>query len=573
MARKITVPPDAVSSRKDVVDSRSEDDDYEVHMEGLKRRSTKDSKPINWQTEFKGEPLYQTYRQTIILKEIKCQTAEAASSQTDSEYESITSIPEEFSSSGWGSNPQLPRNTLWQNLRTVRESGVLGTMSGEERKLQESMFEVLTSEASYLKSLNVLVDHFENSKELNETIILRDKEILFSSINRVKDVSERFLEDMEARVEESVRISDVCDIIHHHAQKYFQIYINYVRNQLYQEQKYSHLMESNSHFAAVIVRLQELPDCQRLPLMSFLLLPFQRITRIKMLIENILQKTKEGSTNEENATKALGVVSKIIDECSAEVGKMKQMEELIDIAKKLEFDKLKAIPIISQARYLEKRGEITEISQRGNLFGMKPKSVALYLFLFNDLLLITSRKSADRYLVMDHAHRSMVEVHSCTQSSERQNCFLLTLIENHQGKQLERLVKVHTQSDLQRWLDALPAHKLHSSESFSDEKIYEQWDCPQVQCLVAYTAQQADELSLEPADLVNVTRKTPEGWYEGTKLSTGKKGWFPSTQVREITDEHVRRRNLRDRSRLLRAAQELQRKHRPKEKKRNVVSL
>uniref|UniRef100_A0A4W3HPG8 DH domain-containing protein n=1 Tax=Callorhinchus milii TaxID=7868 RepID=A0A4W3HPG8_CALMI len=344
-------------------------------------RSTKDSKPINWQTEFKGgeeqllsynKPLYQTYRQTIILKEIKCQT--------------------EFSSSGWGSNPQLPRNTLWQNLRTVRESGVLGTMSGEERKLQESMFEVLTSEASYLKSLNVLVDHFENSKELNETIILRDKEILFSSINRVKDVSERFLEDMEARVEESVRISDVCDIIHHHAQKYFQIYINYVRNQLYQEQKYSHLMESNSHFAAVIVRLQELPDCQRLPLMSFLLLPFQRITRIKMLIENILQKTKEGSTNEENATKALGVVSKIIDECSAEVGKMKQMEELIDIAKKLEFDKLKAIPIISQARYLEKRGEITEISQRGNLFGMKPKSVALYLFLFNDLLLITSRK-------------------------------------------------------------------------------------------------------------------------------------------------------------------------------------
>lgn len=43
--------------------------------------------------------------------------------------------------------------------------------------------------------------------------------------------------------------------------------------------------KTNAQFAAVISRLQESPQCQRLPFMSFLLLPFQRITRIKMLIE------------------------------------------------------------------------------------------------------------------------------------------------------------------------------------------------------------------------------------------------------------------------------------------------
>lgn len=43
--------------------------------------------------------------------------------------------------------------------------------------------------------------------------------------------------------------------------------------------------KNNGQFAAVITRLQESPQCQRLPFMSFLLLPFQRITRIKMLIE------------------------------------------------------------------------------------------------------------------------------------------------------------------------------------------------------------------------------------------------------------------------------------------------
>lgn len=43
--------------------------------------------------------------------------------------------------------------------------------------------------------------------------------------------------------------------------------------------------KNNVQFATVITRLQESPQCQRLPFMSFLLLPFQRITRIKMLIE------------------------------------------------------------------------------------------------------------------------------------------------------------------------------------------------------------------------------------------------------------------------------------------------
>lgn len=36
-------------------------------------------------------------------------------------------------------------------------------------------------------------------------------------------------------------------------------------------------------------------------------------------------------------------------------------------------------------------------------------------------------------------------------------------------------------------------------------------DCPQVQCVEQYIAQQADELALEPTEIVNVIRKTNEG--------------------------------------------------------------
>lgn len=57
--------------------------------------------------------------------------------------------------------------------------------------LQQSMFEVLTSEASYLRSLRVLTEHFLLSRELNDTIIIRDQKTLFSNILRVREVSER----------------------------------------------------------------------------------------------------------------------------------------------------------------------------------------------------------------------------------------------------------------------------------------------------------------------------------------------------------------------------------------------
>ncbi|CAM9161058.1 unnamed protein product, partial [Lampetra fluviatilis] len=82
--------------------------------------------------------------------------------------------------------------------------------------------------------------------------------------------------------------------------------------------------------------------------------------------------------------------------------------------------------------------------------------------------------------------------------------------------------------------------------------------CPQVQCVHAYAAQQADELALEQADVVNVTRKTPDGWMQGVRLADDQRGWFPACYVEEITNYHVRARNLRERFRVMCAAQRLQ---------------
>ncbi|KAK5875858.1 hypothetical protein CesoFtcFv8_026896 [Champsocephalus esox] len=539
---------------------------------GSLRRETS----FSWESRLQDEPLYQTYRATVITKEIRRQTVCRNISKTSVDYAMDWTARHPGASTGTGastgsgtsagSGPGPPRSstlptpgqsTLWQDLPAVREAGVLEQLTPEQCKYQESMFEVLTSEASYLRSLRVLTEHFLDSRELEETMIIREKKTLFSNILRIREVSERFLKDLEDRIFHDVVFSDICDIIHYHAQHNFPAYIDYVRNQIYQDKTYTSLLKNNMQFATVITRLQESPKCQRLPFMSFLLLPFQRITRIKMLIENILKRTKERTAEEQTASKALASVSKIIVECNTQVGQMRQMEELIHIHQTLEFDKLKAVPIISQTRHLEKKGELQEMSKGATLFHMRPKFTPIYLFLFNDLLIIAAKKGTERFVVLDHAHRSLVQVQAADEggggsSGPLEHCFNLTLLENHQGRMMERLLKAPSQSDMHRWMAAFPNPT--NPDRDEDEVIYEDWDCPQVQCVEQYVAQQADELTLEPTEIINVIRKTNEGLYEGIRLSDGQKGWFPVGNVIEITNEHVRRRNLRERYRVMQAA-------------------
>ncbi|XP_037334931.2 rho guanine nucleotide exchange factor 15 [Pungitius pungitius] len=521
---------------------------------------------FSWESRLQDEPLYQTYRASVITKEIRRQTVCRNVSKTSVDY-AMDRAPrrsgaENAASAAAGGSPKgvataAPSQcTLWQDQPQVLESGVLEKLTPEQCKYQESMFEVLTSEASYLRSLRVLIEHFMNSRELEETMIIRDRKTLFSNILRIREVSERFLKDLDQHISQEVVFQDICDIIHYHAQHNFPAYIDYVRNQIYQDKTYSSLLKNNPSFATVIARLQESPQCQRLPFMSFLLLPFQRITRIKMLLENILRRTKEKTAEEETASKALTSVSKIIDECNTQVGKMRQMEELYHVSQTLEFDKLKAVPLISQTRYLEKKGELQEMSKGGTIFNMRPKFNPVYLFLFNDLLIIAAKKGTERFVVLDYAHRSLVQVLSAVESGvaavgSLEHCFNLTLLENHQGRMMERLLRAPSQSDMHRWMAAFPNPT--NPDQHEEEVIYEDWDCPQVQCVEQYVAQQADELALEPTDIVNVTRKT-EGCYEGIRLSDGQKGWFPAANVMEITNEHVRRRNLRERYRVMQAA-------------------
>ncbi|KAF6298014.1 Rho guanine nucleotide exchange factor 15 [Rhinolophus ferrumequinum] len=479
------------------------------------------------------EPLYQTYRAAVLSEELWGVSEDGGPSPTNpGEGPTFT-------------RPPGPRNTLWQELPVVRASGLLDTLSPQERRMQESLFEVVTSEASYLRSLRLLTDTFVLSQALRDTLTPRDHHTLFSNVQRVQEVSERFLGTLLSRVRSSPHISDLCDVVHAHAVGPFSVYIDYVRNQQYQEETYSRLMDTNVRFSTELRRLQSLPKCERLPLPSFLLLPFQRITRLRMLLQNILHQTEEGSSRHENAQKALGAISKIIERCSAEVGRMKQTEELIRLTQRLRFHKVKALPLVSWSRRLELQGELTELGCRrgGVLFTSRPRFTPLCLLLFSDLLLITQPKSGQRLQVLDYAHRSLVQAQQVPDPSGPPT-FRLSLLSNHQGRPTHRLLQASSLSDMQRWLGAFPTP---GPLPCSPDTIYEDCDCSQDLCSETSAPAKTEGRGLESRAPPKHLHKSPEGWLKGLP------GAFPAQLVCEVTGEHERRKHLRQHQKLLEA--------------------
>jgi len=471
---------------------------------------------------------------------------------------------------------------LWAHLPSVRNSGFLESVSPEERKRQEAMFEVITSEASYLKSLDILVTHFMMNRNFfpnpnlpsddpnEEQLIDRHQyHFLFTGISAVKAVSERFLKDLRRRQQQSVLIKSISDILQDYAENYFQCYIKYVSNQVFQDRTLQALLHSSTRFQEVLYKLERDPVCQGLPMQSFLNLPMQRVTRLPLLVDAIVSRCETNSEEKASAELALKAISKLVHGANEGARKMERTEEMYFIQKMLTF-KTKPIPLISASRWLVKKGDVMCLYEDGRLSQFKNqirqifkgKCKGIYLFLFTDIILICKVKGDQQYKVIDHCQRSLFKVEVMTHVPDPEPpkvgtlninplryVFTLVLLENVNGKTVDYHCFLSTETNKTRWLEAF--NPTIASPSVEGESVYDSFDCPQNQVIHPYQAQQSDELTLIEGDIIHVLRKLPDGWAEGQRMRDNERGWFPISYTDEIDSKHMRAKNLMQRYRLL----------------------
>ncbi|CAG5011630.1 unnamed protein product [Parnassius apollo] len=504
---------------------------------------------------FTHEPLYQFYNAAKV--ESTCRE----SGDSDSDGYEAGAAPARPSAMALVA-PRGPARTLWCEVPEVLNSAVLSSLAPAQKRLQEAKFEVLTSEASYLNSLNVLEAHFISHPAFRDPQVLppEDWEALFGSILPVRRCSQLLMGELEKCWQENILLQDICDIVRRHAEARFHVYVKYCEQQAAMVRTLQRLRARPS-FAAALHRLEAHPACQSLSLHSFLLLPMQRVTRLPLLLDAVLRSLQPADREHDACVLALATLNHFVSQCNEGARNTERIEEMFRLAKAIEFPpQVRDPPLLGPAcsrrdrkpvRWLVRSGEVTHLIWKADelklTFGKKFHKVQLYLFLFNDLLVITKKKGEESFAAVDWCARSLLE--TCGGEAAppaAKHALLLTLLENRDARTVEMLVSCASETEVRRWGEALSP-----PEARAGEAVYAGWDCPQVAALHAYTPAQPDELPLAEGDVVNVTRKTQEGWYYGERTRDGEAGWFPGSYTVEIASAHVRARNLRQRYRLL----------------------
>ncbi|XP_029434010.1 rho guanine nucleotide exchange factor 16 [Rhinatrema bivittatum] len=454
-----------------------------------------------------------------------------------------------------------PAQLIWSQLPQVQETGILDRLAPEERKRQEAIFEIITSEYSYQHSLGILFRLFKKSEELKQIMTVTEHHHLFSNVGDILEASERFFEDLEKRHKDNPIIHDISDIVEEHAVKHFKPYVIYCSNEMYQQRTLQKLLASNPSFKETLKQIEMSPECGGLPMISFLILPMQRVTRLPLLMDTICQKTNSNLPEHEAATRALKAISKLVKQCNEGARTMERTELMYTLQTQLDFGKIKPFPLTSSSRWLKKRGELQLVEESGIFrkgFG-RPSS---YLFLFNDVLIRTKKKSEESYMVMDYAMMDQLAVDKIenndpqlsppgkpgtsgtSRSPSGPYLFQVTMRRNSEGRPDQIVLAADSLSDRARWITALE----EKEEAKKDERANKE-GLRQVEIIKAYFSKQTDEISLQQADVVLVLQEE-DGWYRGERLRDGEKGWFPETCAQEITNRIVVERNVRRMERL-----------------------
>ncbi|NXS96303.1 ARHGG factor, partial [Jacana jacana] len=169
-------------------------------------------------------------------------------------------------------------------------------------------------------------------------------------------------------------------------------------------------------------------------------------------------------------------------------------------------------PLISASRWLLKRGELyLLLSEEAGIF-RRGAGRLCYLFLFNDVLIITKKKSEESYTVMNYATLDQITVekmentdppsptHSKAGSSVPARGYLLRVVmeRDSEGRREEVVLSAETLSDRARWIAALMHREREKPDTTPKGEL------SQVEITRAYVAKEADEISLQQTDVVLV---------------------------------------------------------------------
>ncbi|XP_059472398.1 rho guanine nucleotide exchange factor 26-like [Neocloeon triangulifer] len=481
---------------------------------------------------FIGEPFYQDY--LLAIAEENAEKLLQRGMNEDSVYEVVHSFEEKGC-------------TQWFNNFKVQISGLLGKLSDDERELASILYELVASEAAYLKSLRTLDLHFVRNTDFYDDAVLspEDRHFLFSGTADHIANSQRLLYAMEGCWEKDLLLNELCSIIHNNAiSSSARALTSACYNQRIVAPTLKRLME-NLEFSEALIRMENSHVCGRHSLLSYLTLPIKRLGRVKLLLDamkSILAKMDDPEKMGLRATceSAHAAVDRLITR--AELGAKKALSDqsLQTLASRLSFNRIPSLALNAEGRLLVHHGDWRILGRRENGRGaFKPKvpQKELLAFLLTDILLLVdplASSSTGRLEVFEYSARSDIQLRTIGPGCQEpmpgylsndpaaKNSLYLSF-RDQSGKLVEMVIGCDNPADKARWLGATRDESNSSRPSPPPRRRR-----PAIlKAVKAYSPSLPDELMLTPGDIIALSRNPGNGWVQGKCVLDGFSGWFP----------------------------------------------
>uniref|UniRef100_A0A8C2WX04 Pleckstrin homology and RhoGEF domain containing G5 n=1 Tax=Cyclopterus lumpus TaxID=8103 RepID=A0A8C2WX04_CYCLU len=288
----------------------------------------------------------------------------------------------------------------WQMLLDNSE-----TLTRRQFHQQEAIWELLHTEATYIKKLRVITDLFLcGLLNLQESGLLTEVEPakLFSNIQEIVRLHTSLWNQVMLPVLEKARqaraLLDPTDL-HHGFRTFgsrFQPYIRYCMEEEGCMENMRTLLRDNELFRTYVTWVETHKQCNRLKLPDMLAKPHQRLTKYPLLLKRVLKKTDELSVaavegfinsvesqmRQRQEQQKLATISARIDSYEAVEGSSEEVEKILKEYNR--FDLMAPMRGISpeETRQLHLEGALR--MKEG-----KDSRMEVYCVLFTDLLLIT----------------------------------------------------------------------------------------------------------------------------------------------------------------------------------------
>ncbi|KAF8888235.1 hypothetical protein BD779DRAFT_1524285 [Infundibulicybe gibba] len=265
----------------------------------------------------------------------------------------------------------------WASL--VDKTALEGLPAGERRR-QETIFELINTEAAYVRDLQLIVEVFYSS--MLPLLDRKEVTVIFANIEDLLLTNTGFVSSLEERQKECrLYVDKIGDILQNHMSN-MGVYMEYCVNQGTAIKVLKSLRDTKPDLAAHLQELRDDPAVRNLDLSSYLLAPMQRVTKYPLLIKQILSYTDAGDERM-MVQNALDISEKILDHINETIREQEGRQRLKIISQHLWIGNGR-LDLTAPTRYMGGRRLLRE----GPLIKAK-SGRKLYGFLCSDILVLT----------------------------------------------------------------------------------------------------------------------------------------------------------------------------------------